>query len=221
MMADTIKTPIGDAPVMPLVILGIGGYLTWFGIHYWRSDVKYPTTPIKDILQGKGSTPAGTAPISHQAQLISDVQSASAAETGATGTASTSYPGGQPPAVAGAGGNPAANKNLGKLLASTYGWNTGNEWNALVSLWDRESGWSNTADTRVTHAGGDNSNSVVFAYGIPQARPYSKMPKVAWPPDKGGNADPSAQITWGLLYLKQAYGDPVKAWQHEQSNGWY
>jgi cell wall-associated NlpC family hydrolase len=40
-------------PIIPLTIAGVGAYLAWFGIHYWRSDVKWPTDPIKAILTGQ------------------------------------------------------------------------------------------------------------------------------------------------------------------------
>lgn len=59
-MADVIQngklnTPVGDAPIIPLALLLIGGYLAWFGIHYWRdSKTIWPSDPIKDVLQGKG-----------------------------------------------------------------------------------------------------------------------------------------------------------------------
>ena len=53
------KISVGDSPVIPVVIIGIGAYLAWFGVHYWRSDVKYPTDPVKALLQGKG-LPAAT-----------------------------------------------------------------------------------------------------------------------------------------------------------------
>lgn len=118
----------------------------------------------------------------------------------------------------------AKNQALAKTLAASMGlsdWTTGQAWTDWVSLWNRESGWSNTADTRKTGAGGDNASSAVFAYGIAQARPYSKMPQSAWPPDKGGSADATAQITWGIGYIQGSYGSPVMAWAHEQTNGWY
>lgn len=92
----TVKTPVGDAPVIPLVILMSGLFLAWFGVHYWRSDVKYPTVPVKDVLQGKGVTPVSKPP-SVSAQLAADVQalnpdnssgtSGSTAGSSATGSA--------------------------------------------------------------------------------------------------------------------------------------
>lgn len=64
-MAQTIKTPVGNAPVVPVVILGIGAYLVWFGVHYWDSDTKYPTDPLKAVLTGKAlPAPSGQTPAS-------------------------------------------------------------------------------------------------------------------------------------------------------------
>jgi hypothetical protein len=79
----------------------------------------------------------------------------------------------------------------------------------LVPLWNQESGWSQFAE----NASG--------AYGIPQALPFNKMPQAAWPASAGGSSDPSAQISWGLGYIKGTYGSPCNAWGHEQSFGWY
>lgn len=56
-MADilnkTVNTPVGDTPVIPVLVMVTGAYLAWFGVHYWRSDTKWPTDPIKAVLQGK------------------------------------------------------------------------------------------------------------------------------------------------------------------------
>jgi hypothetical protein len=40
-------------PVMPVILLGIGGYLAWFGTHYFGSNTKWPTDPVKAVLTGK------------------------------------------------------------------------------------------------------------------------------------------------------------------------
>ena len=46
-----------DAPVLPLGLLIIGGYLAWFGVHYFgdktSSGPLMPTEPVKAVLQGK------------------------------------------------------------------------------------------------------------------------------------------------------------------------
>ncbi len=52
-MTKTINTPVGTAPVVPVMIMVFGGYLCWFGVHYWRSDTPYPTDPLKAVLTGK------------------------------------------------------------------------------------------------------------------------------------------------------------------------
>lgn len=53
-MARVHAGPV-SAPVFPLILIGAGGYLTWFGVHYWRSStVKWPSDPVKSVLQGKG-----------------------------------------------------------------------------------------------------------------------------------------------------------------------
>lgn len=104
----------------------------------------------------------------------------------------------------------SGNQQIGHDLAGGYGWQDSANWTALVQLWNRESSWDN-------HARNPNSG----AYGIPQALPYTKMPKQAWPESAGGKSDPTYQINWGLEYIKERYGSPVAAWAHEQSQGWY
>ena len=93
------------------------------------------------------------------------------------------------------------NEALGKAMAAAYGW-TGDQWNALYNLWERESGWNNQAE-----------NASSGAYGIPQALPASKM--------YGGTSSPTLQIQWGLGYISQRYGSPEGAWAHEEQFGWY
>lgn len=222
-MPPAVRTPVGDAPVIPVAMLGIGAYLAWFGVHYWRSDVKYPTDPVKAVLQGKGLPAATKTPTADEAAVLK----AAREEAGIAAASPAGEPSGsgQAPGTTTAGGRGSgsasrdSNLNIGKMLAASYGWSQGTEWDDLVQLWDRESGWSNTADTR--KSGLDPPGAAVFAYGIPQARPYNKMPKAAWPPDKGGSADPTSQIAWGLSYIKSTYGSPSAAWAHEQANNWY
>lgn len=214
-MPPAIRTPAGDAPVIPVAMLGIGAYLAWFGVHYWRSDVRWPTDPVKAVLQGKGLPSATVTPTADEQAVVNAAQQL-AGEQGVTPGTGQANPNALGQAVA---SGAAPNQQIGKMLAASYGWSAGSEWNALVQLWDRESGWSNTADTR--KSGLDPANATVFAYGIPQARPYNKMPQPAWPPDKGGRSDPTAQINWGLSYIKSTYGSPSAAWAHEQANSWY
>lgn len=84
-MPDDIHTPLGDAPVIPLVILGTGMYLAWFGVHFWRSDTKWPTDPVKAVLQGKPVT-GGSASAPESAELTADIQAYSGAASTSGGT---------------------------------------------------------------------------------------------------------------------------------------
>jgi hypothetical protein len=91
------------------------------------------------------------------------------------------------------------------LAASQYGWGA-DQFQCLDNLWQKESGWSYTA-----------YNASSGATGIPQSLPGSKMATA------GADWETSAatQITWGLGYIKGAYGTPCSAWSHSQSVDWY
>jgi hypothetical protein len=109
-----------------------------------------------------------------------------------------------------------------QMAAAYYGWTAASgQWSCLYLLWRQESGWNNTADTRVTGAGGDHPGSPVWAYGIAQARPETKYPKAGQSPDLGGWSDPATQIGWGLGYIDTVYRSPCNAWSHEETHGWY
>ena len=103
------------------------------------------------------------------------------------------------------GGTVAKNQAIARVLAAPYGWSTGPQWDALNWIWTEESGWSATAQ---------NPSG---AYGIPQALPGSKMGKYANPPYSFA----SAQIAWGLSYIRQVYGNPVNAKAFHLAHGWY
>lgn len=84
-------------------------------------------------------------------------------------------------------------------------WNSG-QFPFLYMLWERESGWNPMA-----------MNPLSGAFGIPQALPAVKMAIVGldWA------TDPYTQITWGIDYIRAAYGSPQAAWAHELAYGWY
>lgn len=210
-----------SAPVIPLALLGMGLYLAWFGVHYWRSDVTWPTTPVKAVLQGK-PVPQPGKPAPENAALLTDIQQAthgSSQGSGGGGNGSGSGLGG-----GGGGGNPVPsqtaehNQGIAKLLCAPYGWSPGQnnaEWDALVKVWTRESSWDNTA-----------LNPQSGAFGIAQALGHGGSGTGGkygnqYPSKAANNGDPTAQIEWGLQYIKQRYGDPLAAWAHEESAGWY
>jgi cell wall-associated NlpC family hydrolase len=122
--------------------------------------------------------------------------------------------GGSSAGAAASPGTVKGNAALGKQLAAKRGW-TGTQWNDLYALWQRESGWSNTA------------RNASDAYGIAQALghgPSNQYPAGQYlsanqPPTGSSNAQ--EQILWGLQYIGSTYGNPAKAWAHEQAAGWY
>ena len=101
--------------------------------------------------------------------------------------------------------NPGSAKAIALDMVTARGWGS-DQYNCLVSLWNRESGWNVFA-----HNGGSG------AYGIPQALPGTKMASAGadWA------TNPATQITWGLGYITARYGTPCGAWASSQSRGWY
>lgn len=135
MAPKTIRTPIGTAPVLPVMMMSLGAYLTWFGIHYWRSDTKWPTDPLKAVLTGKPIPVPDRSAAEEAIQGIesSDKALAAAAAAGAAGGGLSNQPTG--PAAgskATGGGNEIAAKAL-KYIGSGYvlGGNA-----SRVGLWD-------------------------------------------------------------------------------------
>lgn len=104
-----------------------------------------------------------------------------------------------------AASNPSGAQAIALGMMPAYGWDAG-QFDCLVALWNRESGWN---------AGASNPSS--GAHGIPQALPGSKMASAGadWA------TNPATQIKWGLGYVAGRYGTPCVAWQHSESVGWY
>lgn len=105
-----------------------------------------------------------------------------------------------------ASSNVEANKAFAKsFMESEYSWGE-EQYQCLVKLWDKESGWRHTAD---------NPNS--SAYGIPQALPGKKMSSAGadW------KTNPETQIKWGLNYIDKGYNSPCGAWGKWKKKRWY
>ena len=102
-------------------------------------------------------------------------------------------------------GSKADYQAYAKSRCAAYGWSD-DDFNCLVALWNRESGWNPSSRNRSSGA-----------YGIPQALPASKMASAG--SDYLTNAN--TQINWGLSYIKGRYGSPSAAYQHQQRTGWY
>lgn len=79
------------------------------------------------------------------------------------------------------------------------------EFAALVTLWNKESGWDPNAD-----------NPTSTAFGIAQ------FLNGTWAGTGVAKTnDPFKQIDAGLTYIKQRYGSPAKALQFHLKNNWY
>jgi len=117
--------------------------------------------------------------------------------------------------AAGAGGGPVSgDARAAQAYALSrfgmYGWSPAYDGPSLLSLWNRESGWNRFA-----------YNAGSGATGIPQALPYTKMPRAAWLPSQGGQAAMGPQVNWGEDYIRGRYGSPSRAWAHEMAFNWY
>lgn len=95
-------------------------------------------------------------------------------------------------------------QNYAHQLVLEYGWSE-QDYQALVSLWYRESSWNPNA-----------VNKKSGACGLGQAYPCSKATKGT---DYRSNW--RTQVRWGLNYIKNRYGTPRDAWKHSQETGWY
>jgi hypothetical protein len=110
---------------------------------------------------------------------------------------------GQPAAVAQGPVTVNASEALANKMAAAYGW-TGGQATCLDELWTHESGFD-------AYAANSSSN----ARGIPQnINGWSAGYQL-------GNA--GQQISWGLVYIKDRYGNPCAAWDFEMSHSpnWY
>lgn len=103
--------------------------------------------------------------------------------------------------------NIGENQAYAHQLIREYGWSE-DDYNALVLLWYRESGWNPNA-----------VNKSSGACGIPQAKPCSKMSEEG----KDYRTNYKTQIRWGLKYIKRRYGTPSEAYRQFLSRKphWY
>lgn len=100
---------------------------------------------------------------------------------------------------------PGSAKAYAAQQVANKGWGT-DQYDCLVALWQKESGWNHYA-----------LNKSSGAYGIPQSLPGSKMASAG----SDWETNYETQINWGLGYISDRYGTPCAAWGHSQSTGWY
>jgi hypothetical protein len=101
--------------------------------------------------------------------------------------------------------DPGSAKAIALDMVTARGWDAA-QYDCLVSLWNKESGWNQYAE-----------NKSSGAYGIPQAYPGSKMASAG--ADWKTNA--ATQITWGIGYIAARYSTPCGAWMNSQAKGSY
>ncbi|WP_104084363.1 hypothetical protein [Cryobacterium sp. Y11] len=101
--------------------------------------------------------------------------------------------------------DPGSAKAYAYDAVAARGWGE-DQYDCLVSLWQKESRWDVSAQ-----------NGSSGAYGIPQALPGSKMASAGedWATNAG------TQIEWGLGYVSGRYGTPCGAWAKSEASGWY
>ena len=97
-------------------------------------------------------------------------------------------------------------KEIALQMVLDEGWGADEFHGCLEPLWEKESNWNYQAE-----------NSSSGAYGIPQSLPGDKMASHGddW------RTNPATQISWGISYIKDRYGNPCGAWSHSQANNWY
>ncbi len=101
--------------------------------------------------------------------------------------------------------DPAGAKAYASARLGANGWGQ-DQFPCLVQLWIQESSWLTNATNRSSGA-----------YGIAQALLPSKYGS------QGSDWLTSyrTQIDWGLGYIRDRYGSPCGAWDHEVSHNWY
>src|SRR6478672_526425 len=188
-----VKTPAGDAPIVPLLMIGFGAYLMWFAIKYWRGSGQavWPSYPIKSVLQGKGIPP------NQPAQT--------AAATTAAYESSLPQPGSTPGPGPAPSGQP---QNMARLLLSRYGWGAA-QMAPLVSLCNGESNWNprarntSTGALGIAQALGHGTSGTAGTLGNEYGAQYGLSAADAKAANSGSALQ---QIRWGLGYIKARYG---------------
>lgn len=177
-----------------------------------RADLTELNTAIADLKNNYSSDSATLHRLTDAAdKAVDDANKAALAHDAAVAAAARAAAEAAAQAQAAAAALAAANTPSGaqataqSMMSSKYGWGS-DQFQCLVSLWNRESGWNY-----------QSYNSSSGATGIPQALPGSKMASAG--SDWATNA--ATQISWGLSYIAGSYGTPCAAEAHSESSGWY
>jgi hypothetical protein len=90
-------------------------------------------------------------------------------------------------------------------IASEYGWGTGEQWEALSWIMQKESGFNPVAQNPKSTAFG------LFQH-LDMTRKNYNCPKTS---------DITTQVHCGVKYIKARYGDPIKTKMFWEKNRWY
>ncbi|GAA5195702.1 hypothetical protein GCM10023346_26380 [Arthrobacter gyeryongensis] len=125
------------------------------------------------------------------------------------GASSSNNSGGFVGGGGGGGGNvvndPAGARQYASSRLGAYGWGQ-DQMQCLSQLWTQESSWMT-----------DATNPSSGAYGVAQALPPDKY----YSAGSDWLSNYRTQIDWGLGYIRDRYGSPCNAWQHEMGFNWY
>ncbi|MDY7528643.1 MULTISPECIES: phospholipase [unclassified Cryobacterium] len=169
------------------------------------TTVQAAVAEVDRVAAEKTAAEAAAAAAARAAAEAQAAQAAKAAKAAAAAAAAAAPQAAASVSSSGDNSPAGARATASAMASSQYGWGSG-EFSCLSQLWQRESGWNYQA-----------YNSSSGATGIPQALPGSKMASAG--SDWASNA--ATQISWGLGYIKSAYGTPCSAWAHSESFGYY
>ena len=107
--------------------------------------------------------------------------------------------------------------------AKVYGWDTGAEWNALVYVEMREAGFNPKARNPgsgalgMAQALGHGTSGTAGTLG----NEYGGSGLTDAQAKAANSGDAYWQAVWMCNYIKDRYGDPIAAANHERSHNWY
>lgn len=192
-MADpSVKVgDLGNAPIIPILLILSGGYLAWFGVHYWREDITWPSDPIKSVLQGKGVPPQQPATTS------ADILSAAEGSVASSGGGGTSGGGGSGHVrtVGGGASQTAWSKSLLASLAVPQ--TSGNV--SSINAWQQREG------------GGGQNNPLNTTWPMPGATDFNSVGVKNYSSIKQGLEATVLTLHGGgyndiLMYLRSGHG---------------
>lgn len=194
----------------------IGGIVLWSGITGTTL-----TQTFQDLLAGRKPTQndeeIGTPTLGIANASSSNPENQTTATDTAIGAASAGI------ATVPGANTSIQNYGLAQMIAGTYGWAGGSQWDALTNIIARESGGNPNA-----------TNPASGAYGIAQALGHGTsatqgtvtneyggygVPNGTAVGANSGNA--TDQLIWMMAYISETYGSPEAAWAHEQADGNY